>query len=323
MGVRNLHRGVADLFVSRPILACVINVLIAIAGLAALTGVEVREMPDVDQPVLSVRVDWDGAAPETMDTEVTKVIEDSMAELAGMKSISSTSSYGSSRLTIELTDGTDIATAANDAREILASTVRSLPDGIDDPVLTKNDSNADPIIRLALIGEAPLDEMTDLAENLISDRLTGVDGVAEIQIRGEQENEFRISVNLNALVGRNLDFNDVQAALAGLRVDTAMGDLESGSQSVLLRSADPTVTVDTIADLRIDAHTRVDDVALVQYTAKERDSLARVGGQSAVVLNVIRQSVGNTLAISQDVRAAVAEFARRDAGAKENKRGLN
>ena len=308
MGVRNLHRGVADLFVSRPILACVINVLIAIAGLAALTGVEVREMPDVDQPVLSVRVDWDGAAPETMDTEVTKVIEDSMAELAGMKSISSTSSYGSSRLTIELTDGTDIATAANDAREILASTVRSLPDGIDDPVLTKNDSNADPIIRLALIGEAPLDEMTDLAENLISDRLTGVDGVAEIQIRGEQENEFRISVNLNALVGRNLDFNDVQAALAGLRVDTAMGDLESGSQSVLLRSADPTVTVDTIADLRIDAHTRVDDVALVQYTAKERDSLARVGGQSAVVLNVIRQSVGNTLAISQDVRAAVAEL---------------
>ncbi len=302
---RKLRAGLADLFVSRPILAIVLNLLIAIAGLAAFSAVEVREMPDVDQPIVSVRVTWEGAAPETMDTEVTEVIEDALAQLDGLKSVSSTSSYGSSRLTIELTDSTDIDVAANEVREIISRTERNLPEGIDDPTITKNDSDADPIIRLALMGAAPMVELTDLAEGLVSDRLSAIDGVAEVQIMGEQQDEFRIEVNLNGLVGRGLEIADVEAALRTLRIDTALGDLESGSQTVLLRNSDPTVTADIISELRIDPYTRVGDVAFVQLTAKERDIVARVAGQSTVGLAIVRQSLGNTLTISQQVRAEV------------------
>ncbi|TCL01355.1 hydrophobe/amphiphile efflux-1 (HAE1) family protein [Shimia isoporae] len=305
---RKIHTGFADIFVKRPILAIVVNLLIAIAGLAALNGVEVREMPSVEQPVISVRINWDGAAPETVDAEVTSVVEDALAQLDGLKAVSATSSYGSSRLTIDLTENTDIDTAANEVREIISATERQLPDGIDDPVVSKNDSDSDPIMRLALLGSAPLDEMTRLADNFISDRLSTIDGVAEVQVLGGQENEFRVQVFLTALVGRGLDLSDVETALKTLRIDTAMGDLESGSQSVLLRSADPEVTEEAIGELRIDAHTRVGDIALIDYTGADDDIYARVDGQTAVSLNIVRQSMSNTLTISQNVRAELSNI---------------
>lgn len=302
---RQIRTGFADLFVRRPILAIVVNLLIVIAGLAALNGVEVREMPSVEQPVVSVRITWDGAAPETVDAEVTSVVEDALTGLDGLKAISATSSYGRSNINIDLTEGTDVDTAANEVREIISATKRKLPEGIDDPSVFKRDNDSDPIMRLALMGTAPLDDMTLQAENFISDRLSAIDGVAEIEIWGGQENEFRVQVDLTALVGRGLDLEDVEAALATLRIDTAMGDLESGSQAVLLRSADPEVTEESIATLRIDAHTRVGDIALIDYTGKDDEVFARMDGQTAISLNVTRQSLSNTLTISQAVRAEV------------------
>ena len=112
---RMLHRaGFADTFVARPIFGIVVNLLIVVAGLAALSGVDVREMPDVDQPVLSVRTSYDGAVPATVDTEVTQVLEDALSALDGLAYMESTSSAESSRITIDLTDGTDVDVAAND-----------------------------------------------------------------------------------------------------------------------------------------------------------------------------------------------------------------
>ncbi len=149
--------GFADIFVARPIFGIVLNLLIIIAGLAALSSVDIREMPDVDQPVLSVRTTYEGAVSSTVDTEITQVLEDALSALEGMSNIESTSSTGSSRITVDLSDGTDVDVAANEAREIISSTVRSLPDDIDTPTVTTSDSNADATIRLAPLGNASLD----------------------------------------------------------------------------------------------------------------------------------------------------------------------
>ena len=113
--------GFADIFVARPIFGIVLNLLIIIAGLAAFTSVDIREMPDVDRPVLSVRTTYEGAVPSTVDTEVTQVLEDALSALEGMSYIESTSSTGSSRITIDLSDGTDVNVAANQAREIVSA----------------------------------------------------------------------------------------------------------------------------------------------------------------------------------------------------------
>jgi HAE1 family hydrophobic/amphiphilic exporter-1 len=285
--------GLADLFVSRPIFGIVINLLILIAGLAALVVVDVREMPDVDQPVLSVRTTYEGAVPATVDREVTQVLEDALSALEGLSYMESTSTTGSSRITIDLSEGTDVDVAANEAREIVSSTLRDLPDDIeDDPTVTKSDSNADAIIRLALMGDASLDALTELAEGVVYDRLSTIDGIAEVTLRGEQPNEFRVTLDMPALLSRGMTLFDVSDALAALRDDTPLGSLDSDAQTLALRVGNANVTVDTVGQIPIDANTRVSDVAFVRLLPEEDAVLTRgrhghhaaIRGQHAVDL---------------------------------------
>lgn len=308
-GTANKPRsGFAELFIARPILALVINLLIAVAGFAAFTSVDVRELPNVDRPVISVNTSYDGAAPETIDTEITTPLEDALSALEGLQSVSSRSSYGRSRINMEFSDGVSINDIANEAREIVARTQRQLPDDIDDPTVTKNDSDADPIMRLALLGGSSREALTELAEGLISDRVSTIEGVSEVEIAGDQVNEFQVHVNMISLTGRGLTPDDLENALSTLRATDPLGDLDSESQSVVMRSTDPIVNEASISNILIDNHTRIGDVAFVQLAASERSTLFRVNGESAVGINIIRQSVGNTLAISKEVRAAVEEL---------------
>lgn len=301
-------RGFADLFVARPIFGIVLNLLVIIGGLAALGNVDVREMPNVDQPVLSVRTTYDGAVPATVDREITQVLEDALSALEGLSYMESQSTAGESRITIDLSDGTDVDIAANEAREIVSSARRDLPDDIDDPSVTKSDSNSDAIIRLALLGDASFDDLTRLADGLIYERLSTIDGIAEVTLRGDRANEFRVTINIPALVARGLTVFDVNEALTVLRDDTPLGTLESDSQTLALSVANQTVTVETIKALRINATTHIADVAQVQVLPEDADVFSRVNGQAAVGIDITRQSVGNTLDISRDVTAAVAEL---------------
>ena len=300
--------GFADVFVARPIFGIVLNLLIIIAGLAAFSSVDIREMPDVDQPVLSVRTTYEGAVASTVDTEVTQVLEDALSALEGMSYIESTSSTGSSRITIDLSDGTDVNVAANEAREIVSGALRSLPDDIDDPSVTKSDSNADAIIRLALLGDASLDTLTKLAEGAVYERLSLIDGIAEVTVRGDRANEFRVTVNIPSLLSRGLTIFDVSTALAELRDDTALGALESESQTLSLRVGNEAVTVESINQLPINDTTQLADVAFVQFIPEDTSVFTRVNGETAIGLDITRQSVGNTLEISRDVTIAVEEL---------------
>ncbi|MEB8388519.1 efflux RND transporter permease subunit [Rhodobacteraceae bacterium KMM 6894] len=301
--------GLAGLFVSRPILAIVINLLILIAGLAALVSVDVREMPDVDRPVLSIRTSYEGAVPSTVDREVTQVLEDALSALEGLSYIESSSSTGSSSITIDLSNGTDVNVAANEAREIVSGTLRQLPDDLDDdPTVSKSDSNADAIIRLAILGDASLDELTALAEGPIYDRLSTIDGIAEVSVRGNRANEFRVTLDMPALLSRGLTIFDVSNALTALRDDTPLGKLESASQTLALRVGNANVTVDMVGQTPITPNTRVSDVAFVRLVPEESAVLTRVNGQMAVGLDITRQSVGNTLSISKQVGAAVEDL---------------
>ncbi|MBB3993417.1 hydrophobe/amphiphile efflux-1 (HAE1) family protein [Sulfitobacter undariae] len=300
--------GFASLFVARPLFGIVINLLILIAGLAALASVDVREMPDVDQPVLSIRTSYEGAVPATVDEQVTQVLEDALSALEGLSYIESSSTTGSSRITIDLSEGTDVDIAANEAREIVSATLRQLPDDIDDPTVTKSDSNADAIIRLALLGDATFNEMTELAEGMIYDRLSLIDGIAEVTVRGNRANEFRVSLDMPSLLSRGLTVFDVSEALTALRDDTPLGTLEANSQTLALRVGNADVTVESVGQVLVNATTRVSDVAFVQVVPEDSDVFARVNGKAAVGMDISRQSVGNTLEISKAVRVAVAEL---------------
>ncbi len=146
------------------------------------------------------------------------------------KPFSSTSSYGSSRITLDLNSDADVDIAANEAREIVSQTMRQLPDDIEDPTVRKSDADADPIIRLALSGSQSLAELTSLAEGMITDRLNLVEGIAEITVTGSQAKEFRITVSMPSLLARGLTFDDVSTTLKTLRNDYALGSVDSDYQ---------------------------------------------------------------------------------------------
>ena len=177
-----------SLSVRRPTLIVVLNLLIVIAGLAAVFGVEVRELPDVDRPTVTVRAYFDGASPETMDAEVTSVIEGAVARVSGVKTINAASEENNARIRARFLPNVDLAVAANDIREAVASIERDLPEGLDNITIVKADHGASPIIRLALVSDSLSQEaLTRLAEDDVSAELASIPGVASVEMFGNQK----------------------------------------------------------------------------------------------------------------------------------------
>ena len=230
-------KGLTALFVRRPVLAFVLNTLIVVAGLAALYGVEIRELPDVDRPVITINADFEGAAGETIDREVTAVIEGAVARVSGVKSISSTSSYARSRVTLEFNDGVNLDVAASDARDAVSRVQNQLPDDMDPPRIVKADANADAVMRLAVTSDTmSVEDMTILVEDEIVDVLAAVPGVADVQVYGDREKIFRVDVNQAKLASHGLTVVDIRNALASVAFDTPAGSLTTSNQNIIVRA---------------------------------------------------------------------------------------
>ena len=297
------------LFVRRPILAFVLNALIVIAGLAGLYGVEVRELPDVDRPVITVSTNFQGAAPETVDREITSAIEGAAGRVAGVKSISSSSTFGRSRVTVEFSTATNLDFAASDMRDAIARITNSLPDAADAPRIVKADANASAVMRIAVTSATRSSQaLTKLVNDVISDRLVAVPGVADVQVYGGRDEVFRVDVNQMELASRGLTLADVNAALANVAYDAPAGALSSSSQSLVVRTVASVTTPDAFEALVIKGNVTLGDVATVTLGPAPGDSVLRANGQTGVGLGIIRQAQSNTLNISKGVRAAVDQL---------------
>lgn len=294
------------LFVRRPILAAVLNTLLVVAGLAALVGVEVRELPDVDRPTISVRTTYEGAAPETIDQEVTQTIEGAVARVSGVKSISSNSQFGTSRVTLEFGDNVDLAVAANDVRDAIGRVTNQLPDDADEPQIIKADSDSQPIMRLAVTSSTlSMEDLTKLVDDEIIDRLAAVDGVADVELYGDQEKVFRVDLNQAALASRGLTVTDVSNALASAALDVPAGSLKSTTQDIVVRATASLTKPEDFSNLLIKNNIRLRDVATVMLGADDESTSLRSNGVQGVGLGAIRQAQSNTLSISTGVKAAV------------------
>ena len=162
----------ASLFVRRPVMAVVVNALIMVAGLAALLAIEVRELPSVERPVLSISTSFPGAAAETVDREITATVEGAVARVQGVAAISSSSSIGSSRVTLEFSESTNLDIATSDVRDALSRVTRGLPEGAEDPVIFKSDSDAQAVMQLAVTSDSmSVAELSEVVENVIAERL--------------------------------------------------------------------------------------------------------------------------------------------------------
>jgi len=297
----------SSLFVRRPVMAVVVNALIMVAGLAALLAIEVRELPSVERPVLSISTSFSGAAAETVDREVTAVVEGAVARVQGVAGISSSSSVGSSRVTLEFSQSTDLDIATSDVRDALGRVTRSLPEGADDPVIFKQDSDAQAVMQLAVTSDSlSVAELSELVEDIVAERLAAIDGVAEVQVYGTRASSFEIDVDPVKLASHGLTVADVRNAVATIAFDAPAGSLNAPNQNISVRALSEVTSPADFERLPLTGRVLLGDVATVVFDAAASTSAIRADGRPAIGLGIVRQAQSNTIAISAAVHAAVA-----------------
>ena len=302
--------GSTALFIRRPVFAFVINVLIIVAGMAAFLAVEIRELPDVDSPVVTIDTTFSGASAETIDRELTSTLEGAVSRVSGVKAISSSSSFGRSRVTVEFNDSVNLDVAASDMRDAISRVQNDLPEDADVPRIVKADANANAVMRLAVTSDTmPIQDLTVFVEDQIVDALSAVPGVADVQIFGDREKIFRVDINQARLSALGLTIADVRSALASVAFDTPAGSLTSNSQDLVVRATASVTTPDQFENLAVGDRAnmiRLRDVATVTLGADIGQSALRANGRTGVGLGIIRQAQSNTLRISEGVREAGA-----------------
>lgn len=297
------------LFIRRPILAFVLNALIIIAGLAGLMGADVRELPDVDRPVVSVSTTYTGASPETVDREVTALIEGAAGRVAGVKSISSSSRFGSSRVTVEFRDDIDLDVAATDLRDAVARVTNSLPDDAEAPRVVKADADSEAVMRIAVTStRRTAEELTTLVEDLAESRLLSAPGVADIQINGDRTLIFRVDVDMMQLASRDLTLADLRAALGDAAFDSPAGSLSSDRQTLTVRTTAALTSAAEMEALTVANDVKLGELAQVTLGPKPGASMLRSNGETGVGIGIVRQANGNTLEISAAVQKVVADL---------------
>mgnify|MGYP006274988093 FL=1 len=307
--MRDAGAGLPELAVRRPLLVTVLNLLIVVAGFAALMGIEVRELPDVDPPIVTVRASLPGGAPETIDAEVTSVLESAVARVSGVREIRASSEENNSRMRVEFNPGVDINTASADVREAVSRVTRDLPDRVENVSVTKADDDARPIMDIGVLSSVyPEDELTRIIETDIAPELPPIDGVAALQEFGTRRRQMRVVIDPPRLNRFGLTVNDVAEALREAPFDIPAGSFRSEDQELIVRANATAATPDLIKDVEIADKVRVGDVANVVLAPADASNLLRLNGEPVIGLGVVRQAQSNTIAISDAVRAKLDQI---------------
>ena len=325
----------SDLAVRRPVFAAVAAIVLCVIGAAAFFFLPVRELPDVDPPIVSVSTSYAGASAEVIESRITEPIEQQIAGIQGVERINSSSRDGRSNVSIEFSLDRNIDDAANDVRDRVSRVVGRLPDQAQPPEVSKADSDSQPIMILFLRSTSMNRlELTDYADRYLIDRLATVPGVAQVQIYGEQRYAMRIWLDAAALAARGLTVTDVESALTAQNVELPAGQLESGQKDYTVRVARTYARAEDFRQLPIGTRgsggvvaaqtgsatalpsgasgaiqgqsgyvTRLGDIARIVEAPAEDRRLFRGNGQDQIGLAVTRQAQSNDLAISEGVEA--------------------
>jgi multidrug efflux pump len=301
----------SDLSVQRPVFATVLSLLLIILGAASLRGLPIRQYPDIDPPVVSIRTVYRGASAEVIETKITQVIEDRIAGIEGIEKLTSSSQDEISSIGVEFSLDRNVDEAANDIRDRVARVAANLPDEADPPEIAKVDDNTRAVMYLNLTSDSMTGlEITDYADRYLTDRFSTVPGVARVRISGSRNQAMRIWLNRESLAARSLTVMDVESALRAENVELPAGRLESTEREFTLRADTGYRTADDFSKLVIGRGTdgqlvRLGEVASVAVGAASERTLARANGVPAVSLAIEQLSKANTTDVSRGVRAEV------------------
>ncbi|MEC7654953.1 MAG: efflux RND transporter permease subunit, partial [Pseudomonadota bacterium] len=254
----------------------------------------------------------DGASPETIDAEVTSVIEGAVARVSGVKTINAASEENNARIRGEFAPNVDLDIAASDVREAVAAIERDLPEGVEDVTIVKADADRLPVMRLALVSEKLSQEsLTRLAEEDLSAELTSIPGVATVELFGDQEQVLRVVVDPIRLASYGLSIDEVANVLSSLSLDVPAGSFKSNDQLLMVRADASVWRPEAVERLAIRNDIKLGDVGQAFYGPAEAESYSLLNGRKVVGIGIVRRAQSNTIAISEAVQEAVERLNRR------------
>ncbi len=292
--------------IKRPVLTTVLSVAIVVFGIIGYKFLGTRDFPSVDPPIISVQTSYSGANSDVIESQITEPLEKVINGIPGIRNISSTSSVGSSYITVEFNLDADLETAANDVRDKVAQAQRQLPQDIDaPPVVTKADANADNIIILTVSSnKRNILQIDDYAENVLQEALQTIPGVSAVNVLGAHQYAMRLWIDPNKLTAYHLAATDIQTALAKENVELPAGKIEGNNTELVVRALGKLSTEKDFNNLIIRADSNrvihLSDVGYAILGAANEETSLRENGIPEVGLGIVPQPGANYVQIAKD-----------------------
>ena len=297
----------AEVSIKRPVFASMLILALVVVGAASYFRLGVDRFPSVDLPTVLVRTSLPGASPEEMETQVSQRIEEAVNTVEGINELRSVSGPGSSIIIATFNLNRDIDTAAQDVRDRVAGVIGELPEGSEPPMIFKNDNDATPVMTVAVTGNRPIRELTEIADKKVKVVLERSTGVGEIEIDGGLERAINIWIDADRLAAYQIPITQVRTALQRQNADLPGGNVTAGSRESTLRTMGRIVDPGDFNELVITtingSPVRIQDIGWAEDGTKEQRSVARLNGVPTVTLEIRRQSGANTVEVIEAAKA--------------------
>jgi multidrug efflux pump len=296
--------------IQRPVLTSMMSLALVLFGLISLMRLPVRELPDIDPPIVSVTTVYPGANAAVVETEVSERLEEEINNIEGIKTLTSQSREQVSTITVEFDLGRDIDQAAQDVRDRVARVRGRLPETIKEPIVAKQEADAQPVIWIGMNSErqTPL-ELTTLAERQIKNRLQTVKGVSSVLIGGEQRFSMRLWLDAEKMAAHQISVLDVERALQQQNVELPSGRVENMSREMTIETRGELKTPEEFNQLVVRADgeklIRLRDVGEARAGVENERTVARNNGRPCIFLGIVKQSKANTVDVAEGIKAEV------------------
>ena len=302
-----------EICIRRPVFATVLSLIILLIGLISYTRLSVREYPRIDEPVVSVNTTYRGASAEVVESQVTKILEDSLAGIEGVELMTSQSRSEQSRINVRFTLQRDPDSAAADVRDKVSRVRARLPDTIDEPVIAKVEADSQPVIYIAVqAGSLSALEASDYVKRYVQPRLSVLPGASDVRIFGERQVSMRINLDRTRLAAYRLTVQDVEDAIRRQNAEIPAGRIESQAREFTVVAETDVRTPEQFNDIIVanvgGYPVRIRDLGSAEIGAANERTISRYNGKPSLNIGVITQAVANPLELSKAVRAEVAHI---------------
>jgi len=301
----------SDLAIRRPVFTTMVALMLMVMGVVALVRLPVDFFPEVSLPIVSVIVPYPGASPAQVEEEVVRPIEDAVAGIGGLDDLQSISRENVGIVVVMFAMDVDLAVAADELRDRVSALRSSFPEGVDEPMYRRIDPSAMPVMTFAVASDKPSLETRELTEDVIKPRIEQLRGVGAVDIKGGEEREIQIELDLPKMAELRIPLMRVVQQVGYDTVDIPGGQMEVGAARIGLRSRGQVESLDELGSIVVQplpSPIYLRDIARVVDGRADQATLARVDGKRAVTFDVIKESGANTVEVVDRARKAVAEI---------------